>query len=318
MKAIACTAYGAPEVLQPVDMDKPTPKDDEVLVRIYATAVTASDCIVRGFKLPVWHPVGFLMGAVVGFAKPRNPILGMVLSGEVATVGRAVTHFKPGDRVYAHTGTRFGCYAEYVCLREADRARYPGDIPSVMALKPSTMTDSEAAAIPYGGIMALHYLSRASIQPGQKVLIYGASGAIGASAVQIAKHHYGADVTGVCSTANVDLVHSLGADEVIDYTQQKWLPAGNVYDFVLDAVGKKKSSPLKVACQKALTPNGTATSVDTGHPALKAELLRALTEMVEAGQLKAVIDRCYPLEAMAEAHRYVDQGHKKGNVVITV
>ncbi|MBL8152609.1 MAG: NAD(P)-dependent alcohol dehydrogenase [Anaerolineae bacterium] len=318
MKGIFCTGYGSPEVLQLAEIAKPNPKNQEVLIRIHATAVTASDVIIRDFKLPVWHPLGFLMGVVVGFSRPRNPILGLVLSGTVEAVGRDVTRFKPGEQVYAFTGTRFGCYAEYVCLPETDQGRSPAHIPSVIALKPSNMTDEETAALPYGGILALHCLERGQIQRGQHVLIYGASGAIGSSAVQIAKHRYGAHVTGVCSTANVELVRSLGADEVIDYTRQDSLSDELAYDFVLDAVGKKKTSNLKQACLRALTPNGKAISVDDGSPRPRVEYLVALREMAEAGQFKPVIDRCYPLEAMAEAHRYVDQGHKRGNVVIRV
>lgn len=318
MKGIVCTGYGSPDVLQLAEIAKPTPKDNEVLIRIQATAVTASDVIIRSFKLPVWHPLGFLMGVVVGFSRPRNPILGLVLSGNVEAVGRDVTRFKPGEEVYAFTGTRFGCYAEYVCLPETDQARTPAHIPSVMALKPSNLTDEETAAIPYGGIIALHYLERGQIQPGQNVLIYGASGAIGSSAVQIAKNRCGAQVTGVCSGANVELVKALGADEVIDYTQQDSVRSGMAYDFVLDAVGKKKSSNLKQACLRALTPNGKAISVDSESPKPRVDYLVTLREMAAAGQFKPVIDRCYPLEAMAEAHRYVDQGHKRGNVVITV
>lgn len=318
MKGIRCTGYGSPDVLQLAEFAKPTPKDHEVLIRIHATAVTASDVIIRDFKLPVWHPLGFLMGVVVGFSRPRNPILGLVLSGDVEAVGRNVTRFKPGEQVYAFTGTRFGCYAEYVCLPETDRARTPAHVPSVIALKPSNLTHEETAAIPYGGILALHYLERSQIQTGQHVLIYGASGAIGTSAVQIAKHRYGAHVTGVCSAANLELVKALGADEVIDYTQQDSINSGTIYDFVLDAVGKKKTSNLKQACLRALTPNGKAISVDSESPKPQVEYLVTLKEMAEASQFKPVIDRCYPLEATAEAHRYVDQGHKRGNVVITV
>jgi len=318
MKAVICTKYGPSEVLQLKEVEKPTPRDHEVLVKIHATAVTASDCIVQGFKLPFWHPIGFMMGIVVGFSRPRNPILGMVLAGEIEVVGKEVTDFKPGNQVFAFTGTRFGCYAEYICLPEKSKARYPGDIPSVMTFKPSKMTYEEAAAIVYGISLALYYLNKGAVHTGQHVLIYGASGAIGTTAVQIAKHHYGAEVTAICSGANAELVQSLGADHVIDYTREDRLPAGKRYDFVLDAVGKKKTSPLKLACHQALTPNGKYLSVDVGNPTLKVEHLLLLRELIEAGKFRAVIDRTYPLEAMAEAHRYVDTGHKKGNVVITV
>ena len=318
MKAVVCTGYGPPEVLQVREVEKPAPRDNEVLVRIHATAVTASDCIVRGFKLPLWHPIGFLMGLVVGFSKPRNPILGLVLAGEIEAVGGNVTRFAQGDQVYAFTGTRFGCYAEYVCLPETSGRVLPPAIGSVITLKPSTMTYEEAAAVPYGCMLASHYLRRGNIQRGQKALIYGASGAIGTTAVQLAKHHYGAEVTGVCGTGNLEFVKSLGADQVIDYTKEDSLSEDTQYDFVLDAVGKKKDSKLKQACRTALTPTGKYMSVDDGTPKPHLEDLVLLRELIEAGHFKAIIDRCYPLEEMVEAHRYVDAGHKKGNVVIQI
>jgi len=312
MKAIVCTKYGPPEVLQLKEVEKPVPKNNEVLIKIYATAVTASDCIVRGFELPIWHPIGLMMGLVIGFKKPRNPILGMVLTGEVESVGKDVKSFKNGDQVFGWTvkssiQIRFGTYAEYKCLPEN----------SVIALKPFNESYEEAAAVPFGGLMALHYLKKGDIQDGQKVLIYGASGAIGTSAVQLAKY-YGAEVTGVCSTTNLELVSSLGADKVIDYMKEDINSRGEVFDFVLDAVGKSKSSNLKLQCKNALTPNGKYVSVDDGSPKATVEDLILLKELVEAGQLKAVIDRRYPLEQMVEAHGYVEKGHKKGNVVITV
>ncbi|HYB02315.1 MAG TPA: NAD(P)-dependent alcohol dehydrogenase [Ktedonobacteraceae bacterium] len=305
MKAIVCTHYGPPEVLQLKEVAKPVPKDQEVLIRIYATAVTTSDCIIRGAKVPLrlWLP----MRLAIGFTKPRKPILGMVLAGAVESAGKEVKQFKKGKQVYAFNITRFGTYAEYTCLPEN----------SVLALKPSNMTYEEAAAIPYGGMLALHFLRKGNIQSGQKVLIYGASGAVGTSAVQLAKY-FGAEVTGVCSTSNVELVKSLGAEKVIDYTQEDFIKAGDLYDLIFDAVGKRKSSQLKVQCQKELTPNGRYISVDDGSPKLHNEDFHFLTELVEAGKIKAVIDKCYPLEQIVEAHRYVDQGHKKGNVVIKV
>jgi NADPH:quinone reductase-like Zn-dependent oxidoreductase len=317
MKAVVCTKYGPPEVLQLKEVEKPAPQNNEVLIKILATAVTASDCIVRGFKLPIWHPVGFMMGIVVGFEKPRNPILGMVLAGEIEVVGKDVTQFQQGDSVYAFTGTRFGCYAEYICLPEKRRTGLPATVPTVIAPKPSNVTYEEAAAVPYGGSMALYYIKKGNIQRDQKVLIYGASGAIGTSAVQLARY-FGAEVTGVCSTTNLELVKSLGADKVIDYTREDLTDRGESYDFILDAVGKSKGSPLKLQCKKALTPNGKYMSVDSGNPTPNFEDFVFLKEQVEAGQLKPVIDRCYPLEQIVEAHRYVDKGHKKGNVVITL
>jgi NADPH:quinone reductase-like Zn-dependent oxidoreductase len=305
MKAIVCTHYGPPEVLQLQEVEKPTPRKNEVGIKIFATAVTASDCIIRGFKVPLkfWLP----MGLTLGFTKPRNPILGMVLAGEVESVGKEVTRFQKGNQVYAFNITRFGTYAEYTCLPEN----------SVMAFKPSHVSYEQAAAVPFGGMLALHFLRKGNIQSGQKVLIYGASGAVGTSAVQLARY-FGAQVTGVCSTTNLELVKSLGADTVIDYTKEDVTNRGALYDVIFDAVGKRKSSKLKLQCKKALTPNGKYVSVDDGSPKLHLEDLILLKELIEAGQIKAVIDRCYPLEHIVEAHRYVDTGHKKGNVVITV
>ena len=312
MKAVVCTKYGPPEVLQLQEVEKPTPKGNEVLIKIHATAVTASDCIVRGFKLPRWRPIGFMMGLVVGFTAPRRPILGMVLAGEVEAVGQEVGRFKVGDQMYGSTvksssEIRFGAYAQYITL--------PQD--SLIAVKPANLTYEQAAAIPYGFGLATSYLKKGDIQSRQNVLIYGASGSIGTTAVQLA-NAYGAEVTGVCSTRNIDLVNSLGAGNVIDYTKQDAPPEGERYDLVLDAVGKSKSSKLKEQCQKALTPDGKYVSVDDGSPKNSIEELTFLNELVETGKLKAIVDRSYPLEEIVEAHRYVDQGHKKGNVVITV
>ena len=312
MRAIVCTKYGPPEVLKLKEIEKPVPKKNEVLIKIHATVVTASDCIVRGFKLPLWHPIGLMMGLVIGFNKPRNPILGMVLAGKIESIGTEVKSFKIGDEVFAWTikspiKTRLGTYTEYKCLPED----------SVMTTKPSNLTYEEAAAIPYGGLLALHFLKKGNIRERKKVLIYGASGSIGTSAVQIAKF-YGTDVTGVCSTSNLELVKSIGADSVIDYTKEDILNRNDTYDFIFDAVGKKKSSKLKMDSKKALTPKGKYLSVDNGTPNPRIEDLVLLKEMAEKGKLKPVIDRRYILEEMVEAHRYVDQGHKKGNVVITV
>ncbi len=302
MRAVVCTRYGPPEVLQVRDVPKPMPKKNEVCIKIFATAVTASDCIVRAFNVRL--PLKLPMGLALGFTRPRNPILGLVLTGEVESVGQDVTRFKPGSQVYAFTAFRFGAYAEYECLPEN----------AVLALKPSNVTYEEAAAGPYGGLLALHFLKKANIQGRRSVLVYGASGAIGTSAVQLAKY-FGSEVTGVCSTANLDLVKSLGADAVIDYTQQDFTQNGARYDLIFNAVGKRKAI---LQSQGSLTPDGLHITVDDGSPRLRVADLVFLTELVEAGRLRPVIDRRYPLDQIVDAHRYVDKGHKKGNVVIAV
>lgn len=309
MKAIICTKYGPPEVLQLQDIEQPAPKNNEVLIKIYATAVTASDCIIRRLKPAVWPLRRLMVGLVMGFNKPRNPILGMVLAGKVELAGKKVKQFKAGDQVFASTlkstfQPRFGAYAEYICLPED----------GLLALKPSNLTYEEAAAIPYGGMLALHFLKQGNIQSGQKVLIYGASGAIGTVAVQLARY-FGATVTGVCSTTNLELVKSLGADTVIDYTQVDFTTKGERYDFILNAVGKRKA---QLQCENALTSNGKHITVDDGTLKPQLEDLILLKELVEAGKIQPVIDRRYPLEQIVEAHRYVEQGHKKGNVVVTM
>ena len=302
MRAVVCTRYGPPEVLQLKDLPKPTPRSSEVRIKIFATAVTASDCIVRAFN--VRFPLKLPMGVVLGFTKPRKPILGLVLAGEVESVGQDVTRFKPGSQVYAFTAFRFGAYAEYECLPEK----------AVLALKPSNVTYEQAAAIPYGGLLALYFLKIANIQSRQSVLVYGASGAIGTAAVQLAKH-FGAEVTGVCSTANLDLVKSLGADAVIDYTKEDFAQNEARYDLIFNAIGKRKAM---LQAEGSLNPDGMHITVDDSSPRLRVEDLVFLTELVEAGRLRPVIDRRYPLEQIVEAHRYVDMGHKKGNVVINV
>lgn len=312
MKAVVCTKYGPPEVLQHREIEKPVPGKNEVLIKIITTSVTASDCIVRGFKLPLWHPIGFLMGLVLGFKKPRNPILGMVLAGEIESVGKDVKMFNPGDQVIAWTikspiKINLGTYAEYKCLAED----------SVMTLKPANVSFEEAVAVPYGGLLAMHFIKKGNIQKNQKVLIYGASGAIGTAAVQLAKN-YGAEVTGVCSAANLEMVKSLGANKMIDYTRENISDFKEKYDFILDAVGKKKSSKLKDQLKNRLTEKGKYLSVDEGSPNATLENLNTLKNLLEKGRFKPVIDKIYPLEQIVEAHRYVDKGHKKGNVVITV
>ncbi len=322
MKAIICTKYGQPEVLQLKEVEKPTPRDNEILVKVYATTVTAGDIRLRSFTVPLsfWLPARLMFG----LRKPKKAILGMVLAGEVEAVGNAVTRFQRGDQVFAYDITRFRTYAEYTCLPEN----------SAIACKPSTLTYEEAAAIPYGGITALHFLKQGKIEAGQHVLIYGASGSVGTWAIQLAKH-FGAHVTGVCSTTNVALVKSLGADQVIDYTREDFTRSGETYDVLFDAVGKtsfpdclkvlKKEGvylqPLAapaLGLRMRLAEMTSSRTLIGGEATPKTEDLISLKDLVEAGKIKPVIDRRYPLEQIVEAHRYVDQGHKKGDVVITV
>ncbi|WP_419907036.1 NAD(P)-dependent alcohol dehydrogenase [Hoeflea sp.] len=307
MKAVVCRKYGPPEVLSLAELEKPTPGKGQICVRTVATAVTASDCRVRAFRFPMWDPMILMFRLIIGVSRPRKPVLGLVLSGEVESVGRNVTRFKPGDQVYGMTGPSFGAYAEYTCLSQN----------AAIVKKPDSMSHREAAAVAYGGLLAGYCLEKGAIQRRKKVLIYGASGAIGTSAVQLAKQA-GAQVAGVCSTANLELVKSLGADAVIDYTRQDRLNDGERYDLVLDAVGKDKSSKFKDSCRKALTDGGRYLSVDDGMLKSRVEDLHKINALMESGQYKAIIDRAYALDRIVEAHRYVDTGRKRGNVVIDV
>lgn len=312
MKAAVCTKYGPPEVLKIQEVEKPVPNPNEVLIKVHTSAVTISDCIVRSGEVNIllWLP----MRIFVGFKRPRKPVLGMELAGEIEAIGKDVKRFKKGDQVFAFTGRKFGAYAEYTCLPE-DGLCMPND--SIIALKPSNLTYEEAAALPTRGTLAMYFLKKGNIQRGQKVLIYGASGGVGTFAVQFAKY-LGAEVTGVCSTTNIDLVKSLGADKVIDYTKEDFVNSGESYDFIFDAVGKKKSSKLKLQSKKSLTPNGKYISVDDGTPKIYIEDLILVKQLVEEGKIKPVIDKCYPLKQIAETQRYVEKGHKRGNVVINV
>jgi NADPH:quinone reductase-like Zn-dependent oxidoreductase len=305
MKAIVYTKYGPPEVLRLHDMDKPAPRNNEVLVKVLATTVTIGDTIMRSLNLPI-HGWQKLIGRLIlGWHNPRRHILGMELAGEIEAVGRKVTRFRPGEAVVASTfAVNFGGYAEYKCLPEN----------GVLALKPANLTYEEAAAVPGGGMTALHCLKKGAIRRGQKVLIYGASGAVGTYAVQLASCYFGADVTGVCSGANLELVKSLGASRVIDYTRQDFTQSCATYDVVFDAVGKL----LPAQGRKALKPGGVYINVHADSEGCdKLENLLILKEMIEAGKLKPVIDRVYFFNQIVEAHRYVETGHKKGNVAIT-
>ena len=320
MKALVCTKYGPPEVLQLQEVTKPTPQDSEVLIKVFATSVTTYDCWIRTATAPPGF--GLLVRLSSGLTKPKQAILGTELAGRIEAVGKDVTRLKPGDPVYGFAAN-LGAYAEYVCLPEA-----------AVAPKPANATYEEAAAVLQGALTAWYFLRKANVQSGQKVLVFGASGGVGMYAVQLARH-LGATVTGVCSTSKMDLVKSLGVDHVIDYTQEDFTQSGEVYDVIFDTVGK---TPI-LRSKKVLKPNGAYIFATFGVPLLirmlwlsltsnrkvvfgllqeQTEDLLFLKELIEAGKLKVAIDRVYPLEQAAEAHRYVEAGHKKGNVVITM
>ena len=310
MKAIKCLKYGSSENLVLTEVENPSPKENEVLIKIHATAVTTSDVLIRRLNEPLIQK--FILQLIFGFGKPRNPILGMVSSGIIEDKGKGVSLFNIGDEVFAYgsvspTKRHFGSYAEYICLPEDWN----------LALKPANISHNEAAAIPYGGLLASHLLNKTSINKGDKVLIYGASGSIGTIAIQLAKHA-GAHVTSVCSSRNFELVRSLGSDEALDYTAKNAEDQLGIYKYVIDAVGNSKSSIIKDKSKKALTPKGKYISIDHGTPLTPKKAFINLKDLLEKGKIKAVIDRVYPLEKMAEAHDYVENGHKKGNVIITV
>ena len=326
MKAIVWTKYGPPEVLQLNEVAKPIPKETEVLIRIHATTVTAGDCEMRNLKFPVW--MSLPMRIYVGIKKPqRVTVLGQELAGEIESVGKDVKLFKKGDHVFATTDFSFGAYAEYKCLPEVPKM-------GVLASKPTNLTYEEAAAVPTGGLEALHFLRNGNIQSGQKVLIIGAGGSIGTFAVQLARY-FGAEVTGVDSTGKLDMMRSIGADHVIDYTKEDFSKSAETYDVIFDVMGKSSFS----GSVRSLKPNGryllgnpgltrmirgrwtsmsSSKKVIIGAASQKTDDLVFLKKLIETGKIKPVIDRCYPIEQIAEAHRYVETGQKKGNVVITV
>ncbi len=323
MKAIVYQEYGSPDVLELKAVDKPTPKDNEVLIKIYAANATTGDCEIRKFKIHIlfWLPLRIYMG----LRRPtRSTILGAYLAGEVEAVGKNVKRFKKSDQVFAAAGLRFGAYAEYMCLPED----------GTLAIKPSNMTYEEAASVPLGGLNALHFLREGNIQSGEKILIYGAAGSIGTFAVQIAKS-WGAEVTCVDSAKKLDMLRSIGADHVIDYTQEDFTKRGERYDVIFDVVGRSPYSrsvrSLKQNGRYLLANPGVShmvrglwTSMTSGKKVVfefaseKTEDLLYLKELIEAGKTKAVIDRRYPLEQTIEAHRYIESGDKKGNVIVTI
>jgi NADPH:quinone reductase-like Zn-dependent oxidoreductase len=309
MKAVVCLKYGPPEVLQLEEVEKPAPKDDEVLIKIRATAATASDIFIRSSQVPI--RILIPMRLMLGVTRPRKSIIGLVLAGEIESTGKNVKRFKSGDQVYGLTGFDLGAYAEYKCMKETDSTH------GCLARKPANISFEEATMVGYGGLLALQFMEKGNIQRGQKVLVYGASGTCGTTAIQLAKS-LGAEVTAICSTTNLEMAKSLGADAVIDYTKQDTLDPGVDYDFILDAVGKIKTSKVKEACRKALAPRGKYVSIDDGNLMLDCKRLALINELVEGGHIKPVIDRSYPLEQIVEAHRYVGQGHKKGGVAIEV
>ena len=322
MKAMVYERYGPPEVLQLKEVEKPIPKDNEVLIKIHATTVTSGDCRVRSLNVPAGF--GLIMRLIFGISKPKQPILGTELAGVIESVGKDACKFKVGDPVFAFGDAAMGCYAEYKCM--------PQD--GAVALKPSNLTFDEAAALSFGGVTALDFFKRAKLQRGEKVLINGASGGVGSAAVQLARH-FGAEISAVCSSANVDLVKSLGASHVIDYTKVDFANNGETYDVIVDTVGTAPFSRSKASLKRGgrllmvlaglpdmlKAPWVALTSdkkVIAGPVATRPEDLRFLAGLAEAGEFKPVIDRRYPFEKIAQAHRYVDTGRKKGNVIITL
>jgi len=328
MKAIVWTKYGSPDGLQLKEVEKPVPKDDEILIKIHATTITAGDSETRRLKLPLG--LSFPVRLYAGFLKPKRiPILGQELAGEVEEVGKNVNSYKVGDQVFGTTGFGFGAYAEYICLPEK-----PDDAQGALAPKPTNLTYEEAASVPTAGFEALHFLRKADIQPGKKVLIIGAGGSIGTFAIQLAKH-YGAEVTGVDSTEKLDMLRSIGTNHVIDYTKEDYTKNSETYDLIIDVVGRRGvSSRLKLLKSDGyyfLAYAGLShilLSLWTSMTSKKKFKIEAsnqtkedliyLKELIEAGKLKPIIDGSFPLEQTAEAHRYVDAGGKRGNVVITV
>lgn len=309
MKAVICKKYGPPENLEIVEYKNPVPKDDEVLIKIYASAVTDSDIFIRSSNVPLSVLIPFRLK--IGISKPRNEILGEVFAGVIEQTGSKIKRFKVGDHVYGLTGMSLGAYAEYKCMKENDSKK------GCLSIKPSNISFEEATAAAYGGLLAFQFLEKGNIQPNQKVLIYGASGTSGIIAIQYAKY-LGAEVTGVSSERNIQLLNSMGADKVLNYHRDDSIYQLENYDFVLDSVGKRKTSKLKEACKLSLKNGGKYISIDDEALVLNSELLNRIKELVEAKIITPINDRCYPFEQIIDAHKYVELGHKKGGVAITV
>jgi NADPH:quinone reductase-like Zn-dependent oxidoreductase len=318
MKAIEWTKYGPPDVLKLKEVEKPVPQDNEVLIRIYATTVIAGDCELRGLQFPLL--LRFLMRMGLGFRRPRKNTLGQELAGKIESVGKEVKLFRKDDQIFANIGIKLGCYAEYICLPED----------GVLAIKPANMTYEEVAAVPFGGLEALAYLRKGNIQSGQKVLLCGASGTVGTFAIQLAKY-YGAEVTAVGNPTSLEVMTSLGADHVIDYTKEDFTKSGETYDVIFDIVGKSSFSSIKRLLKKngfyLLSNLRISHLVRRKRASMKlifgalsegTEDLIFLKDLIEAGKIKSVIDRRFPFEQIVKAHKYVDTGKKTGNVVINV
>lgn len=310
MRAVTCPKYGPPEVLRLIEVPVPSPMPDQVRIRIHAAGVTMSDIFIRSARVTPLLQIPFRL--MMGITKPRAPVVGFVFSGVIDQVGARITRFGLGDEVYCTTGFSLGAYAEYRCMAETDSRKH-----GCLALKPHNLTHEEATAAAYGGLLALQYIDKGSIEAGDEVLIYGASGTSGTIAVQYAKH-MGARVTGVCGPHNVDLVRSLGADEIIDYTKSDAPPSGAQYDFVLDSVGGVKSSPLKKAVRRALKPGGSYVSIDDGDLLLESARLDQIRELVESKAITPVVGHTFPIGEIVEAHRLVQSGRKRGGVAVTI
>lgn len=309
MKAVLCKAYGAPEVLQLGTAPKPRPKANEVQVRIRASAVTNSDIFIRSSDVPLQFLIPLRIA--MGILKPRRPILGIVFAGEITEVGKGIKKHTVGDKVYGLTGFGMGCYAQYKCVKEGDSTF------GCLAKMPENVSYEEATMLAYGGLLALQYLEKGDYASRKHIAIYGASGTTGTLAIQLAKQA-GAKVTAICSGKNAALVKSLGADEVLDYTQVDEVPPGMKFDLLLDAVGKRKTSGLRASCMQALVADGTYSSIDDGDLKLVSHRLNTIRDLTESGQLKPFLDKIYPLEEIVDAHRYVQQGHKRGGVAIAI